>query len=139
MNLHDLGNGLVLAATGSVALLAQADPTIGTIVNSVIQAGAVGGILLWITFVDIPARNKAAADREVAAEKSALARETTWKDQLQAERLASQTREELFRVALEKVATSIATAAASQGALSAALDQLADELREERVERSRNR
>jgi hypothetical protein len=129
---HFLGGkaagGLVLALAGAASLVAQVDGSILT--NSLVQFGAVGVILAWLTLVDIPARNKAAAENAAAWKAAAAEQAAAWKDQLQLERAATQAREEMFRAALEKVAV-------SQGALAGALDQLVDELRQERDVRAR--
>ena len=135
MTVHNLGSWLVLAAAGGISVLAQADASILT--NSLVQFGAIGIILAWLTLVDIPARTKAAGENAAAWKLAMQEQAASWKDQLQQERAAAQAREEMFRGALEKVAASIATSAASQGELAGALDQLADELREERADRAR--
>lgn len=135
VNVSDIERGGVVLGMGVVSLLAQADPSIGAIINSVIQVGAVGGILLWITFVDIPARNKSAETREAAANAAAREREAIWKDQLVAERLTSQAREELFRASLDKMSAALGAIGSTQSSLASALDQLGDEMKEERRSR----
>lgn len=128
-------NAIVLTVMGAVSMIAQA--TGGEIASSLIQFGAIGVILAWITLVDIPQRNKAserredaheraAKSREESADKAASAREAAWKEQLEAERRAATTRQELFHRSLERLADVLDRSTAALDKLSSAVDGLSE-------------
>jgi hypothetical protein len=122
MSIFDIANLGMFLLLGPAVVLAQTDAAAAGIAPSLIQLGAIGVILAWLTMVDIPARNKAAADREVV-----------WQKQVEAERAASTTREAQFQVALERHADALAKVGETQEHLADAVTGLTNELREERT------
>ena len=95
----------IFVVSGAFGLIAEvADPSNG-FGTALVQFGAIGVILAWITMVDIPQRNKAAEKRE-----------ETWLKQVESERTASIDREAILRGAITELAHSI--------------DDLAKEIRE---------
>lgn len=123
----NLANDIVVVLGLGVSALAQSE--VSAIGSSLIQLGAIGVVLAWITLVDIPQRNKAAEKREDLAEKAADKREAAWEKQLVAERLSSQAREEMFRASLDKMSAAL-------DKLGNGLNTLSEELQDERRSRT---
>lgn len=119
VSIFDLGNGIILLIAGSFATLAQTD-TATALGSSLIQFGAIGVILAWITLVDIPARNKAAEKREEA-----------WKEQLVVERQASKEREASFQASLERLALALERVGTGSSDLATAVKHLGARIPEE--------